>query len=78
MADEVDIANDSAQEALERGIEAAKRGATGPFANLNPTGRCHWCSEPVPQGRLHCCPAVDSCAEDHHQYLRFRGGDHRE
>lgn len=73
MADEADLANDVAQEALDRNIEAAKRGATGSFAKLSPTGFCHWCYEPVPEGRLHCCPAEDSCAEDHQRYLRFRG-----
>lgn len=79
MADEVDVANGVAQEALDRSIDAVRAGATGPFAKLTPTGRCHWCYEPVPEGRLHCCPTVDSCEEDHHKYLRFRGvGEHRE
>jgi len=73
MADEADLANDVAQEALERSIEAARTGQAGPFAHLLPSGRCAWCGEPVSPGRLHCPPAENNCAEDHLQYQRFRG-----
>ena len=71
MADEVDIANDLAAAEAEAAVKAAVEGRAGPFAHLRPTGRCAWCDEPVPPGRTHCAPSVDSCHEDHMKRMRF-------
>lgn len=79
MADYADQSDRKIEAEVADGVAKIRAGVTGSFAKLSPTGFCHWCYEPVPEGRLHCCPAEDSCAEDHQRYLRFRGvGEHRE
>jgi hypothetical protein len=52
MADEVDRANDLAQQLLDAAIAAAKKKPNSP----KPTGACLWCSEPLPDGRRWCSP----------------------
>jgi len=71
MADEADQADDLIQAEVEAGVKAAVEGRTGPFAHLRPRGYCYWCLEPIPPGRTHCAPSVDSCHEDHMKKLRF-------
>ena len=71
MADIADKADDIIQAELEAGVKAAVEGRVGPLAHLRPNGFCAWCGEPVPPGRTHCAPSVDSCSADHIQKLRF-------
>lgn len=73
MADLADVSDEKVQAIIDNGVEAVLKGRNDPFRGLTPTGWCHWCHESVPEGRTHCCPAVDGCAEDHEKYLRMKG-----
>lgn len=71
MADNADLADEVIAASTASNIEETRRGLRGPFADLRPIGRCHWCDTPVPPGRTHCSPAADSCVEDHLRQRRF-------
>lgn len=63
MTDLVDDAE--ANEAMERERAIAAARAWSP---LQPTGRCHWCDEPVADGLKFCDP---DCRDDYeHAMLR--------
>jgi hypothetical protein len=55
MADEIDRANDLAQQLLDATLTQKK--PVGP----SPTGACLWCGEPLPDGRRWCSP---ECRDD--------------
>lgn len=76
MPDYADQSDHKIEAQVEDGVRAAREGRTGPFKNMRPKGWCHWCGDPVSEGRLHCPPAVDSCAHDHERYIKFRTGAH--
>lgn len=69
MVDIIDQASTTIEAQLE--ADLAKARTAGPFANLKPRGRCHWCLDSIPLNRTHCAPSEDSCAEDHLQHMRF-------
>lgn len=50
--DPLDAASQLEQETLQRNIDAVRRSAQK--RELHPTGRCHWCEEPVGQGLIFC------------------------
>ena len=62
MADEADMTAD--RDELEAPMRlAASRKPVGP----PPTGKCHWCDEPVGVGMRYC---DSECRDDHERMLR--------
>ena len=64
MSDDVDIANDLAQHAIDVGIKLANRNIKKPS---NQTGKCIWCENPVIDDRRWC--SID-CRNEFEKYRR--------
>lgn len=62
MADEIDIANDRAQQDLDRALAAARRHEPP----LAPTGFCYNCTKSLPDGHRFC---DKDCREDYEHRL---------
>ena len=62
MADEIDRANDLAEHALERALNAQrKRAATDLRQPTDLVGVCTDCGEPIDQARMHALPEACRC-----------------
>ncbi len=70
MSDLADRADAYIQKAVQEGIASALVNENG----LKPIGVCRWCGDPVDQGRTHCRPIDNACAEDHAKYQRNKQG----
>lgn len=64
MADDIDNANDCAQQFLDQALAAARHGDLGPF----PTGFCHNCNAPGPLATLFC---DRDCRDDYERRVRY-------
>lgn len=62
MADEIDMANDRAQQDLDLALAAARR----PEPALEPTGWCYNCVDPLDDDRLFC---DSDCRDDYEHRL---------
>lgn len=65
MSDEADIANDRAQQDLDRALAAAR----SPVKVAEPTGSCFYCEEAVGEGRRFC---DNDCSTDFEREKRLR------
>ena len=65
MADDADNAVVDMEVITAAAIEAARRPASAPART--PTGKCHWCDDPVNPGQVFC---DEFCLEDHNKRQR--------
>lgn len=65
MADSADNAVEDMEVMTAAAIEAARRPVNAP--TRTPTGKCHWCNDPVDPGQVFC---DEFCEEDQNKRQR--------